>query len=189
VICIQYIGRHELRGKGAGRVDQLPHFFISRAGTDAAFADRIGRLLEDAGYRVVLQQWDFANRNFMERMDAALGSGARVIALLSPQYLASDHCAVEWYSALTGDPLNKAARVIVLRIRECEPRGLLRALAYWDLVKGAGPAGAGARHRAGGGGARAAQGCDRSGGAVLARIAPRGARGDQADVELHGAAG
>jgi hypothetical protein len=41
----------------------------------------------------VLQQWDFANRNFMERMHAALASGARVIALLSNEYLASPHCA------------------------------------------------------------------------------------------------
>jgi hypothetical protein len=33
-------------------------FFISRTGADAPFADRIGRILEDAGYRVVLQQWE-----------------------------------------------------------------------------------------------------------------------------------
>jgi hypothetical protein len=39
--------------------------------------------------QVVLQQWDFANRNFVERMDAALGSGARVVAILTPQYLAA----------------------------------------------------------------------------------------------------
>ena len=114
--------------------DQLPHFFISRAGADAAFADKIGRILEDAGYRVVLQQWDFANRNFMERMDAALKSGARVIALLSNEYLASDHCTTEWFSVLARDPLNKNAHVIVLRIVECTPKGLLTALAYWDLV-------------------------------------------------------
>ena len=114
--------------------DQLPHFFISRADADKAFADRVGRILEDAGYRVVLQQWDFANRNFMERMDAALQSGARVIALLSPEYLASDHCAAEWQNVLVRDPLNKESRVIVLRIMECDPKGLLTALAYWDLV-------------------------------------------------------
>ena len=58
--------------------------FISRAGVDAPIAAEIGAILESAGYSVVLQQWDFANRNFMERMQAALESGARVIALLSP---------------------------------------------------------------------------------------------------------
>lgn len=39
------------------------HFFISRAGTDAHFAAAIGGILEDAGHRVILQQWDFANRD------------------------------------------------------------------------------------------------------------------------------
>ena len=73
-----------------------PDFFISRAGADAPFAAEVGRVLEDAGHTVVLQQWDFANRNFMERMHAALESGARVVALLSNEYLASDHCAAEW---------------------------------------------------------------------------------------------
>ena len=70
-------------------------FFISRAGTDAQFAAVIGRILEDAGYRVILQQWDLANRNFMEAMHAALESGARVVALLSPAYFKSDHCMAE----------------------------------------------------------------------------------------------
>jgi len=60
---------------------ELPEFFISRAGADAPFAEAIGRIIVNAGQRVVLQQWDFANRNFMERMHAALSSGARVIAL------------------------------------------------------------------------------------------------------------
>jgi TIR domain len=111
-----------------------PDFFISRAGADAAFAGVIGHILEDASYRVVLQQWDFANRNFMERMHAALSSGARVIALLSNGYLASKYCEAEWLNALAGDPLNNDARLIVLRISECKPVGLLSGLAYWDLA-------------------------------------------------------
>ena len=37
----------------------LPDFFISRAGTDALFAEAIGHIIEKAGHRVVLQQWDF----------------------------------------------------------------------------------------------------------------------------------
>jgi tetratricopeptide (TPR) repeat protein len=111
-----------------------PNFFISRAGADAPFADLIGRILEDAGHKVVLQQWDFANRNFMERMHAALQSGARVVALLSNAYLKSRYTEAEWLSALADDPLNKTGRLIVLRIDECKPEGSLAPLAYWDLV-------------------------------------------------------
>jgi TIR domain len=70
----------------------------------------------------------------MERMHAALSSGARVIALLSNEYLASKHCEAEWQNAIATDPLNANARLIVLRVNECTPRGLLTALAYWDLV-------------------------------------------------------
>jgi tetratricopeptide (TPR) repeat protein len=108
--------------------------FISRAGADADFAAVIGSMLEAAGYKVTLQQWDFANRNFMERMHASLAGGARVVALLSPEYLRSDHCQAEWQNAIADDPLNTKSRLIVLRVAECEPMGLLRGLAYWDLV-------------------------------------------------------
>jgi TIR domain len=114
--------------------ERPPDFSISRAGADAPFAAEIGRILGAAGHIVVLQQWDFANRNFMERMHAALESGARVIALLSNEYQASDHCAAEWQNAIALDPLNKEGRLIVLRVTECTPSGLLSALAYWDVV-------------------------------------------------------
>jgi tetratricopeptide (TPR) repeat protein len=114
--------------------ERAPDFFISRAGADAPFAAEIGRILEDAGHSVVLQQWDFANRNFIERMHAALASRARVIALLSNDYQASDHCTAEWQNAIAHDPLNRQGRLIVLRVAETTPTGLLTALAYWDLV-------------------------------------------------------
>ncbi len=110
-------------------------FFISRADADKAFADWIGRELEDkAGYKVFLQQWDMRDRNFIERIHTALASGARVIALLSNEYLASDACTAEWASAIAHDPLNHKGRLIVLRVAECTPIGLLSGLAYWDLL-------------------------------------------------------
>jgi len=126
----------EFRVEGTPEHAELarPDFFISRAGADALFAARISHILEDAGHRVVLQQWDFANRNFMERMHAALASGARVVALLSNEYLASSYCGAEWLNALAADPLNSNGRLIVLRVNECKPDGLLAALAYWDMV-------------------------------------------------------
>ncbi len=108
--------------------------FISRAGADAVTAATIGSILEASGHEVILQQWDFANRNFMERMHSALAGGARVVALLSPEYLSSDHCQAEWQNAIADDPLNTKSRLILLRVAECEPPGLLAGLAYWDLV-------------------------------------------------------
>jgi hypothetical protein len=79
------------RGKCQGQFRQITEkriFLFPGPGTDAQFAAEIGSILEDAGNRVILQQWDFANRNFVEGMHAALEIGARVIALLSPAYFA-----------------------------------------------------------------------------------------------------
>jgi tetratricopeptide (TPR) repeat protein len=111
-----------------------PKIFISRAAADGALAGVVGEIARDAGYDVILQQWDFANRNFMERMHAALAGDTRVVALLSPEYLRSEHCQAEWQNALARDPLNLNSRVVLLRVAECEPIGLLAALAYWDVV-------------------------------------------------------
>lgn len=108
--------------------------FISRASADADFAAVVGKILKDAGYNIILQQWDFANRSFMDCMHSALAEGSRIVALLSPEYLSSDHCRAEWQNAIASDPLNTKSRLILLRVAECEPIGLLSALAYWDLV-------------------------------------------------------
>lgn len=114
---------------------KVPDFFISRAGPDKVLAVWVGAVLEQAGYRVVIQDRDFANTNFLDQMDAALGSGARVIALLTPDYLATDYCTAEWMHPLYGDPLNRQGRLIVLRVAECKPKGLLRGIASWNLYK------------------------------------------------------
>ena len=108
--------------------------FVSRAGADVDFSNRVAAVLERAGYSVILQQRSFANKSFIHSMQVALESGARVVALLSPAYLASDYCAAEWQSVLADDPLNRKSRLIVLRVADCLPTGLLKALAYWDLV-------------------------------------------------------
>ena len=113
--------------------------FISRAGADAETSEVVAGILERAGYDVILQQRSFVNRSFIHQMQAALESGARVVALLSPAYLGSDYCAAEWQSILADDPLNKHSRLILLRIADCVPTGLLRALVYWDLVPATDP--------------------------------------------------
>ncbi len=113
------------------------HFFISRAGPDAAYAVKIAHILQDAGYRVFIQDRDIRNESIMAAMQAALTSGARTIALLSKDYLDPKrvHFAAEWQATIADDPLNRNRRLIVLRVGECAPPGLLKSLAYWDLVR------------------------------------------------------
>lgn|GEM_PF-5802091 len=108
--------------------------FISRASADTDVSEQIARILEVAGYDVTVQQRDFASRNFIAAMDAALVGDARVVALLSPDYLQSDYCRAEWTNAIATDPLNRKQRLVVLRIAPCQPEGLLAGIAYHDLV-------------------------------------------------------
>lgn len=87
--------------------ERLPDFFISRAGADSAIAQAIAGILEAAGKVTIIQDWDFKNKSFMDQMHQALTSGARTIALLSHDYLKSDHCAAEWQATIADDPLNR----------------------------------------------------------------------------------
>jgi tetratricopeptide (TPR) repeat protein len=122
-------------GAANATTNDAPQFFISRTSADAAIAIAVADALIAADYRVLIQDKDFANRNFMDMMDAGLASGARVIAMISEDYFRSDHCRAEWEHPFADDPLNKQTRLIVLRARECTPRGLLKCIAFWDLVK------------------------------------------------------
>jgi tetratricopeptide (TPR) repeat protein len=117
-----------------GEGTEQKRVFISRSGADKALAAELGHILEDAGYSVILQQWDFGSKNFINEMHEALASGARVLALLSPDYLKSDHCQAEWTAAIHGDPLNRRERLVVIRVADCMPDGLLAPIPYFDLL-------------------------------------------------------
>ena len=111
-------------------------YFISRTGAEAdkALAIAIAAIVRDAGLTTWLQDEDFGHASFMARMEQAFDSGARTIALLSKKYQDSKYCQNEYQAALTDDPQNLDERLIVLRVEDCAPRGMLRSLAYTDLV-------------------------------------------------------
>ena len=109
-------------------------FLISRAGQDRVFAAKINEILQAAGYKTILQDDDFGYRDFMDAMHEALSSDARVIALYSPDYFASQHCRAEAQGALTGDIFNAKQRLIPLRIAECDAPGIFANIAYADLL-------------------------------------------------------
>ena len=112
----------------------LPGFFISRAGKDAAFAVWLGKLIAAQGKTYILQDEHFGHQDFMDAIDRALKSGARVVGLLSQAYLESDYCKKEATTALQGDPFNREQRLILLRLEACVPGGSLANIAYTDLL-------------------------------------------------------
>ena len=86
-------------------------FFISYTGVDRGWAEWIAWTLEEAGFSVVLQAWDFLapGSNFVLEMQRAAVGASRTIAVLSPDYLTSHFAAPEWAAALAGDPRRIAA--------------------------------------------------------------------------------
>jgi tetratricopeptide (TPR) repeat protein len=113
---------------------RLFHLARGRGQADKQIALAIAAIIREAGCTTWLQDEDFGHASFMARMEQGFESGARVIALLSAAYQGSGDCRKEYNVALTGDSLNLKQRLIVLRIEDCAPTGMLRDLAYTDLV-------------------------------------------------------
>lgn len=111
-------------------------FFISYTGSDRQWAEWIAWQLEEAGYEVELQAWDFRpGQNFVHRMQEATSQAERTIAVLSQPYLDALFTHPEWQAAFVQDPTGSEGRLVPVRIAPCEPQGLLRATIYIDLVR------------------------------------------------------
>ncbi len=111
------------------------NFFISYTGADLIWAEWIAWQLEQAGYSVMLQAWDFqAGGNFAADMDLATRIAERTIAVLSPDYFHSRFSPSEWQAAFRRDPTSEQGLLLPIRVRDCEVEGLLGAIVYIDLV-------------------------------------------------------
>ena len=69
---------------GPARVD----FFVSYTQADRVWAEWIGWQLQQAGYTVTLQAWDFLpGTDWVHEMDTAVQRAEHTLAVLSPAYL------------------------------------------------------------------------------------------------------
>jgi hypothetical protein len=110
-------------------------FFISYNSIDYQWAEWIAWHLEDDGYSTVLQAWDFQpGSNFVLEMHEAAIQAERTIAVLSPDYLKALYTQPEWAAAFVQDPTGKKGTLLPVRVRQCEPKGLLKSIVYIDLV-------------------------------------------------------
>src|SRR2546430_2047421 len=77
-------------------------FFISYNGEDKTWAEWIAWQLEDAGFSIILQAWDFRpGANFVLEMDKAARLAERTIAVLSPDYIKAVYTQPEWAAERT----------------------------------------------------------------------------------------
>ncbi|HEV7402003.1 MAG TPA: TIR domain-containing protein [Chthoniobacteraceae bacterium] len=110
-------------------------FFISYNKEDRAWAEWTAWHLEEAGYSVVIEAWDFgAGSNFVVEVDTAIKECDRIIAVLSPNYLTAIYTQPEWAAYFAPDPTGARRKILTVRVGECETDGLLKALVYTDLV-------------------------------------------------------
>lgn len=109
-------------------------FFISYSASDEAEAREIAGFLEEAGYSTIVQSKDFpVGSNLVIEMQEALERGARAIALLSPDYVASDYCRAEWAAIYAMDPIGKKRKLVSFLLKPTELNRLARQIVYKSL--------------------------------------------------------
>jgi len=127
--------------EGSRVEEQRPDFFISYAQADVAWAEWLAWQLEEAGYGVLVQAWDFgAGSDFVTEMRRASARARRTLAVLSPAYVASGFAIAEWNAAFAADPSGVARKLLPVRVVDFVPDGLDAARVYVDLVDLAEPA-------------------------------------------------
>ncbi|MEI6757387.1 MAG: FxSxx-COOH system tetratricopeptide repeat protein [Chlorobium sp.] len=114
----------------------MKEFFISYTSADLHIASWIAWVLEEEGYSVVFQQWDFreAGKDVIDNIDNALKECERTIALLSPDYFHSAFTSLEWKTALHKEPEGRLGLLVPVIVSECAIEGVLRRLASVSLL-------------------------------------------------------
>lgn len=113
----------------------MASYFISFNTADLDWADWIAWLLEDGGHETIIQEWDFVP---MEKLslstDEAAAKADKIIAVLSPAYLATLAAQPDWAAEFIRDAGGAERKVIPVRVKECFPEGTLKDITYIDLV-------------------------------------------------------
>nr|MDQ5824493.1 toll/interleukin-1 receptor domain-containing protein [Chloroflexota bacterium] len=113
----------------------MKDFFISYNKADKDWAEWIAWELEEAGYSLVIQAWDFRpGSNFVLDMDRAATEANRTIAVLSPDYVSARFPHPEWAAAFAQDPTGSKRTLVPVVVRECDPKGLVNQIVHIKLV-------------------------------------------------------
>jgi hypothetical protein len=90
-------------------------FFISHAGRDTGWAEWLAWQLQEAGWTVELDVWDWApGEDFVTRMSAALGRADRLLAVCTEAYFSSAFGGAELRAAFAGSAAAEGRIVPVL---------------------------------------------------------------------------
>lgn len=107
----------------------MKDFFISYRGADKNWAEWIAWQLEESGYWVDIQAWDFRpGHDFIAEMNRASNEAHRTIAVLTPAYFESQFTESEWTTAF------KKGNLLPVRVVDFAVEGLLSARVHIDLA-------------------------------------------------------
>lgn len=110
-------------------------FFVSHASPDQAWAEWVAVRLEQSGYRVELDVWDWtAGQDFVTAMETALRRARRVIAVYSEEYFKRPFASVEHRTAFSHASKAGEPRLIPILIEPCEIPELYQTLIRIDLI-------------------------------------------------------
>lgn len=111
-------------------------YFVSRRGADALIAQEVAQVLIDAGYTAFVQDFDIPyTANFLAAIHRALKHCRHFIVLLTKDYDASDFTLAELTNFLAAAArAGGERRLVVLRLEDVAPEGLLAGVVYGDLV-------------------------------------------------------
>ena len=111
-------------------------FFISYdSKKDTSYARFIDDVLRKAGYRVFAQFRDIpVGSDFVHEMQTGLQGSARLAAVLSPRYIASDFCRAEWNAAFADDPLGEKRKIVAFLIEQADLAPLTGKTVYQSLI-------------------------------------------------------
>ena len=113
----------------------MAELFVSYTGADRAWAEWIAWILEEAGFSVVMQAWDFRpGANFVLEMHKASRDSEKTLIVLSRAYLGAEYTHPEWAAAVAKDPGGEECALIPVRVDDCAPDGLLGQIVYVDIV-------------------------------------------------------
>ena len=110
-------------------------FFLSYSSKNEVAARFVDEVLIKEGFSVFAQ---FRNMppgsNFVREMNEGLKRSEKMIALISPDYIASDHCQAEWSSVYASDAGGLGRKLIPLLVAPADLEPLMRQVVYTSLL-------------------------------------------------------
>src|SRR4051795_6845637 len=109
-------------------------FFISHAGRDTGWAEWLGGQLQEAGYTVEMDVWDWApGQDFVARMETALKRADRLLAVCTEAYFSSTFGGAELRAAFAG-PTAAGGRIVPVLVEPITLPPLYASLIPLDLT-------------------------------------------------------